>query len=211
MARHGARVMHARAAESAMEAGVPVRVRSTFSDGPGTLVTDADGVAHLAQRRVATAISHVDHVTRFIVTLPASDESADHMAAQTRIYETMADADVSLDMFTPVGETMAFSTAAHDVPRAVSALDSLGLPYAIETGLAKVTLVGAGMHGVPGVMARMAAALRDAKVTVKQTADSHATISVLVCQNMRYRAVEALHTAFGLGADTDDDRPAHAS
>jgi aspartate kinase len=211
MARHGSRVMHAPAAESAMDAGIPVRIRSTFSDGPGTLVTDAGSVGRTAPRRIATAVSHVDHVARFVVTLPADDDSGDHMDAQTRLYETMADADVSLDMFTPVGKTLVFSTAEGDVPRAMSALDSLPLPYEVETGLAKVTLIGAGMHGIPGVMARMSAALRDADVTVKQTADSHATISVLVWQNMRYRAVEALHGAFGLDAGADSEHPAPAS
>jgi aspartate kinase len=62
-----------------------------------------------------------------------------------------------------------------------------------------VTLVGAGMHGVPGVMARVAQALSDAGCDIVQVADSHYTISVLVAESASRRAIEALHREFELG------------
>ena len=62
-----------------------------------------------------------------------------------------------------------------------------------------MTLVGAGMHGVPGVMARLAEALSGAGIGILQTADSHSTISVLVRGERCADAVGALHDAFGLG------------
>jgi aspartate kinase len=148
---------------------------------------------------VATGVPHVDHVARVTVSLPDGDGGA-HMEAQTRVYRTMADADVSLDMFTPCGPSLVFNIPEGDVAAAMRALDALELPYGVETGLAKVTLVGAGMHGVPGVMARLAEALRSAGVGILQAADSHATISVLVWQNDRSAAVSALHREFDLGA-----------
>lgn len=199
LARAGSRVVHAPAAEAAMKAGVPLRVRSTFSDAPGTLLTDAEGVSLAQAPRVATAVSHVDGVSRFCVTLPPDDESGDHMEAQTRVYASMAQAGVSLDMFTPCRELLVFSTREVDVAIAAGTLERLGLPFDVEEGLAKVTLVGAGMHGVPGVMAKLAQALDAAGVTIRQVSDSHATISVLVCQDTRQRAVKALHEAFSLG------------
>jgi aspartate kinase len=82
----------------------------------------------------------------------------------------------------------------------MAALDRIGLPYAVETGLAKVTLVGAGMHGVPGVMARVASALSHAEVDVLQVSDSHTTISVLVGSARKRTAIAALHQAFKLGS-----------
>ncbi len=199
MARHGSRIVHAPAAEIAMDAGIPIRVCSTFSGATGTLVTDAETLRSIGVQRVATAISHVDHIARFTVALPPDDEDGGHMRAQTRIYRSMADADVSLDMFTPCGDELVFSTQESDVPHTVGVLDAIALPYTMETGLAKVTLVGAGMHGVPGVMARLAEALDAVGVTIRQVADSHATISLLVCQNMRDQAVEAIHDAFHMG------------
>jgi len=77
----------------------------------------------------------------------------------------------------------------------------LGVRSEVERGLAKVTVVGAGMHGVPGVMARVAEALAGAGVEMLQVADSHYTISVLVGQGSALAAIEALHSAFGLGVE----------
>lgn len=196
MARHGARVVHTPAAELALASGLAVRVRNTYTDHPGTLVAD---IAAYRPDRVATAVSHSDRVARLRVSLPAPEGTRAHMAAQARVYRAMADACVSLDMFTPVGETLVFAVAEDSLDRASEVLSSLGLTYRVQAALSKVTLVGAGMHGVPGVMARMAEYLDRAGVTVLQTADSHATISVLVPSEECRPAVEALHDGFGLG------------
>lgn len=198
MAHGGAKVMHAPAAELAMHGGVPLRVRNTFSGAPGTLVSDVAPPAG-----VATAVSHVDGVAQLRVTLPDATCEADmaRMDAQTRVYERLARSDVSLDMFTPCCERLVFTVAEDSLPAAMRVLDDLAMPYEITTALAKVTLVGAGMRGVPGVMAAVARALCAAEVPILQTADSHTTISVLVWQNMRKAAVEALHEAFGLAQE----------
>jgi aspartate kinase len=199
MARHGSRVMHAPAAEMAMAAHVPVRIRNTFSDASGTLIADAERIAEARRASVATAVSHTDGIARVTVHLPAEEEQAGAMAEMTRVFAAMASADVSLDMFTPFGNSLVFSVDESSLPSAMRALDRIGLPYAVETGLTRVTLVGAGMHGVPGVMARVAAALSHADVDVLQVADSHTTISVLVSTQNERTAIAALHAAFDLG------------
>ena len=196
MARHGARVVHTPAAELALEAGLTVRVRNTFSDHPGTLVAD---LAAYQPRSVATAVSHATGITRIRVSLPATEGAHEHMAAQALIYRALADAGVSLDMFTPVGDALVFTLVDTEVPSARSALHALGYAFDIRGELAKVTLIGAGMHGVPGVVARVAEYLLNAGVTVLQTADSHTTISVLVTAADAERAIGALHEGFALG------------
>lgn len=196
MAQHGARVVHTPAAEMAAASGLPVRVRNTFSDHPGTLVAD---IAAYQPRSVATAVSQIRGVARFTVDLEAPTGSRQHTAAQTAVFTAMADAGISLDMFTPADGTLVFSVASDDVEEAKAALDRLGRPFTVEQPLAKVTLIGAGMHGVPGVMARVARCLDDAGATILQTADSHATISVLVPDHQAERAVRALHDGFRLG------------
>lgn len=198
MARSGAKVMHAPAAETAMNAGVPVWVRNTFTGHRGTMVADAARLAADRARKVATAVSHSDGIGRLHVPLPAG---AKRGPALTAIFRAMADAGVSLDMFTPFGDTLAFSVGEDSVGAATAVLDAIGASHTIETGLAKVTLVGAGMHGVPGVMARVAESLAKAGVDVLQVADSHYTISVLVPQDASRRAISALHAEFGLGVE----------
>lgn len=197
MARHGSRVVHTPAAELALSSGLALRVRNTFTDHPGTLVAD---IASYRPEKVATAVSHVAGITRIRVTLPAPEGTRAHMAAQTRVYRAMADAGVSLDMFTPLGEHLVFTVPDAAIDSACAVLGDLDLTYRVDPGLSKVTLVGAGMHGVPGVMASVAQFLDVAGVTVLQTADSHTTISVLVSAADMQTAIAALHDGFGLGA-----------
>lgn len=196
MAAHGSRVVHTPAAELALASGLSVRVRNTYSDHPGTEVAD---IAAYRPASVATAVSHAAGIVRFRVDLPAAEGTPAHMRAQSRVYGAMADAGVSLDMFTPVGEVLVFTVAAASHETARGVLADLGMDYEVQSELAKVTLVGAGMHGVPGVMARIATYLADEGVEVFQVADSHTTISVLVDSEKAADAVHALHEGFGLG------------
>lgn len=196
MARHGSRVVHTPAAELALASGLSVRVRNTYTDHPGTRVAD---IASYRPSSLATAVSHSAGAARVRVELPPEEDARAHMRAQTRVYRAMADAGVSLDMFTPSKTALVLTLAETDAARAREVLDALGMSYEVLTGLAKVTLVGAGMHGVPGVMARMAESLAAADVNVLQIADSHTTISVLLKADEADRAVEALHAGFSLG------------
>lgn len=197
MAQHGSRVVHTPAAELAAASGIEVRVRNTYSDHPGTLVAD---ISAYQLRSVATAVSHMRGVVRFAVDLDAAAGTPMHTSAQTAVFEAMADASVSLDMFTPAGDTLHFTVDASDAQVASEALARLGRTFTVEQPLAKVTLIGAGMHGVPGVMARVARYLHDAGVPILQAADSHTTISVLVPDESAGIAVRALHEGFELGS-----------
>jgi aspartate kinase len=201
MARSGCRVVHTPAAELALSSGLTVRVRNTFSDHDGTFVTD---IAGYRPNSVATAISHVTGIARMRVALGADEGSLGHMAAQTRVYRAMADAGVSLDMFTPVGDSLVFTVRESVLDHAAEVIHNLALLHQSHRGLAKVTLVGAGMHGVPGVMARIAESLTAAGVDIYQAADSHTTISVLIPAEQTEIAVAALHNGFELGASVGE-------
>jgi aspartate kinase len=197
MAQAGSKIVHTPAAELALNSGIAVRVRNTFSDHPGTLVAD---IASYKPDRVATAISDARGVVRVRVTLGGPEGSPEHMRGQRRLYRAMANAGVSLDMFTPGGDGLVFTVPATSLDIVKDVLAFLGMEASVKQGLAKVTLVGAGMHGVPGVMAHMSEVLDDAGVRVYQTADSHTTISVLVPEMDAEAAVRALHDGFELGS-----------
>lgn len=195
MARHGSKVVHTPAAELALSSGIGLRVKNTFSDHSGTEVVDMRAYAPAG---VATAVSHTEGIARFTVALPGPEDSPEHMGAQTQVYRSMAQAEVSLDMFTPAAGSLIFTVPESSAPMASVVLDRLGMGFAVRHGLAKVTLVGAGMHGVPGVMSAMADHLANAGVHILQTADSHTTISALVPATEVLTAVRALHHAFSL-------------
>lgn len=96
-------------------------------------------------------------------------------------------------------DRIAFIVEGKSQARVKALLAELDWPYHLVDGLAKVSAVGAGMHGVPGVMAKVAKALQDAGVEILQTSDSHANISCLVREEKVKAAVAALHREFELG------------
>jgi aspartate kinase len=196
MARHGSKVVHAPAAELALQSGVRMRVRNTFSTHEGTEVVSLD---RFRPDSVATAVSTIADITRLRVRLPyAKDDAQAHMDAQTKVYHLMADASISIDMFTPMNDRLVFSIAAASTDEATAILVSEGFEVAVRRNLGKVTLVGSGMHGIPGVMARVAQSLREKGIDILQVADSHATISLLVDESDLILAAQVLHRAFGL-------------
>jgi aspartate kinase len=196
MARHGSKVVHAPAAELALRSGIPMRVRSTFHEGEGTEVVSLDA---FRPDSVATAVTCAAGITRLRVRLPyAKDEPWAHMEAQTEVYRLMADAGISIDMFTPMNDRLVFSVADARADDARAILSEAGFEVAVRASLGKVTLVGSGMHGVPGVMARVATCLARVGIDILQVADSHATISLLVDEGDLDEAAQELHRAFGL-------------
>ncbi len=196
MARSGSKIVHTPAAELALQSKITMRVRSTFSVSPGTAVVD---IANFKPDALATAVSTVDDISRIRVRLPYVKEDASaHMDTQTRVYQAMADAGISIDMFTPMNDRLVFSVPAQAAERARAILAGFGFDVAVRDNLAKVTLVGSGMHGVPGVMAKVADCLSKADIDILQVADSHATISVLVDSHDMKTAAQTLHTTFGL-------------
>jgi aspartate kinase len=196
MAKHGSKIVHTPAAELTLQSGVSMRVRNTFSEHEGTEVVSLD---RFRPDSVATAVTTASGITRLRIRLPyVKDDPKAHMAAQTRAYRLMADAAISIDMFTPMNDRLVFSLAEHLAENATSILAAEGFEVAVRAGLGKVTLVGSGMHGVPGVMARVAQCLSDGGIDVLQIADSHATISLLVDAGDLIPAARLLHHAFGL-------------
>ena len=112
-----------------------MRVRNTFTDAEGTAVCD---VSAYRPHSVATAVSFTPDVARVRVALPAPEGTRAHMSAQARVYRAMADAGVSLDMFTPVGETLVFSVSEDALARAGEVLADVGLTHQVRAGLAVI-------------------------------------------------------------------------
>ena len=195
LVRMGSRIVHTPAAELAQKSGVNLLVKNTYSNHPGTVVRSME--VH-KNSEAATAISCKSGITRFIVDLCREEGCVAHIKAQAAVYKAVADAGVSLDMFTPAGNSLYFTVDSSDSDKVIEVLRQLGVTANAMEGLAKVTVIGAAMHGVPGIMSRIATPLAQAGIDVWQTADSHATISVLVRETEAQQAQVVLHTAFGL-------------
>jgi aspartate kinase len=202
LVRCGSRIVHTPAAELAQKSGVNLLVKNTYSNHPGTTVS----MEVSKNSEAASAIAVKNGISRFIIDLGYDEGCAAHIQAQAEIYQAVANASVSLDMFTPAGRKLYFTVDSERACKTVDTLKMLDYNAVVTDGLAKVTIIGAAMHGIPGVMSRIAMPLAMAGIDVWQTADSHATISVLVRESDALQAQVVLHTALGLDADIE---PAH--
>lgn len=200
MAYQGAKVIHPRAVEIAMQRNIPLRIKSTFSDAPGTLVTNMHpdrGVGtDITTDRIITGIAHTPNVTQLRVL---TEDIQDKLLTDKRIFKAMALADISVDFISVQPEAVLYTVRDEVAPKAVKILQNMGFEPEVVTSCAKVSIVGAGIAGVPGVMADMVEALSDAAVTILQSADSHTTIWVLVHKEDMVTAVQTLHQKFQLG------------
>lgn len=196
MAYQGAKVIHPRAVEIAMEANVPIRVRSTFSDNEGTLVAKSDN-EDIADRslkdRFVTGIAHVSPVTQ--IKVAAQDGQYD---LSLNVFKAMAIHKISVDFINVNISGVTYTVFHHESDRAISVLQSMGYSPEFITECAKVSVIGGGMNGVPGIMARIVEALTERDIPILQSADSNATIWVLVKEADMVDAIQALHHSFQL-------------
>ena len=175
MAHQGAKVIHPRAVEIAMKKNIPLIVKSTFSDAPGTLITN-----DCAETEEDTSINHED------------------IASGRKLFEDLADAGISVGCLNLSESNAMFAVFADDVEHTNKVLNGTDFEYTLTEDCAKVSVVGSAMRGVPGVMANFVAALTGCKISILQTVDSDTTISAIIKQEHLIDAVKALHKAFKL-------------
>lgn len=195
MARLGAKVIHPRAVEIAQHARMPVRVRSTFSDEPGTLVTndEAELGNHAVRDRHVTGIAHVSGVTQ--ISVKAIDGRID---MQLQVFQTMARHGISVDFINVTPSGAVYTVFDGAASRAVELLVEAGFAPTAVPGCAKLSVIGGGMNGEPGVMARIVEALTEQGISIMQSADSNTTIWVLVRESDMVNALRSLHAKFDL-------------
>jgi aspartate kinase len=198
MAASGAGVLMLRAVELARAHDVPIQARSTFSEDPGTLVH-----GEAMEQALVTAVTHsLDEVVFVLHGLP--DEPGSVAAVFDAVAREHVNVDTILQNLPSEVAELSFSVPAEDVPGARRALasvsESLGSFRTEEVdGLAKVSLVGAGMRSHPGVAARMFRTLADAGVSLRLISTSPIKISCMIDRADVERAVRGLHDAFTLG------------
>ena len=202
LAYQGAKVIHPRAVEIAMQKNIPLRVKSTFSDAPGTLITnqlDQDTIeleSAITGDRIVTGIAHTPNVTQLRVD---TFEQRAIPQVDLKIFKAMALADISVDFITVLPAEVLFTVKDEVAGKAVKILNNMGFEVGTRPSCAKVSIVGGGISGATGVMAQVLEALTNSGIQVLQSADSNTTIWVLVQKNDMVNAVRSLHQSFGLG------------
>ena len=206
MSASGAGVLQLRSVEYARNHGVRIHCRSSFEDGPGTVVVSEE---ETMEHPLVTAVTHSTAETRLtLLGVP------DRPGVAARIFRTLADANVNVDMIIqnePLAgrrADMSFTVARDDGRIARQALDALigelGIEQvAADESMGKVSIIGAGMRSHPGVAATVFTVLGEAGINIEMISTSPIKISCIIDGERVPEAVRGLHSAFGLeGEDT---------
>ncbi len=201
LAASGAKVLQVRSVEYARNHGVDIHVRSSFTYTEGTWVTEGPPMEAATISGVAHEVSEAKLVIRRVPDKPG---------VAARIFTALADANINIDMIVQNvaadGTTdISLTLPSDDGPAALRLLeglrDEVGIEeVALDEGIGKVSLVGAGMKTHPGVAARMFSALSEAGVNIDMISTSTIRISVVIREQDVPVAVRAVHDAFELGA-----------
>ena len=200
LAAVGARVMHPRAVEIGELYGVRIHVRSSFHKRPGTMIVSE--VPMEDRNRVRGVAAELGVAKLTVLGVP------DRPGVAAAIFEPLSDAGISVDVIVQNVSTHGHTDLTFTVSDA-AASQSLKLvePVAIEVGaggvshaggLAKVSLVGTGMLGTPGIAARMFRTLAEAGINIEMISTSEIRITCIVRRDHAEPAARALHSAFQL-------------
>ncbi len=201
MASQGAKVLQARAVAMAMRHGVRLRVLSSFTDSPGTLVVDED---EIVEEQMVSGIAYSRDEAK--ITLIGVHDKPGVAAA---IFGPLADANVNVDMIVqnvsaegPMTD-MTFTVTKADLARAVALLEDGEREFEYKTlvsdgNLVKVSVIGVGMRSHAGVAARMFQSLADKGINIQVISTSEIKIAVLIAEEYLELALRALHSAYGL-------------
>lgn len=195
MASEGAKVLHKRCVAPAEKFEVPLRVKSALADSPGTLICSEIEKEALERRRVVTSIVHVPDMAQIEVDLI---DAADRSKIRLTLLKMMGEKGISLDLINIVRERLYFIVNENRVGEVAEICEQMDLPLKIVHNCSKVSCIGIGMKGTPGVMAAIQEALADAGVNVLHATDSHITISCLIKSKDLKKAASALSKKFRL-------------
>lgn len=208
MAASGTKILHLRCVEYARQYNIPLHVRSSFSQKPGTWIVSEVEESKGMEQPIISGVSHDRSEAKItVVGVP------DKVGEAATIFKALADAEINIDMI--VQNVSAVSTSRTDisftVPKdsgkeAIAALKKVqekvgydSLRYDDKIG--KVSLIGAGMRSYPGVTARFFDAIAASGTNVEMISTSEIRISVVVVEDQVDAAVRAAHSEFQLDAD----------
>jgi aspartate kinase len=211
MAACGAKVLIPRCVEYARRYGLPIHVRSSFSDKIGTWVSEHagnDSEEAGMEQAIISGVAHDRSEAKItVVGVP------DRVGTAARIFGLIAESGINIDMIvqnvsavatgrTDISFTLPGAEGQRALERLRAAQETLGFQELLyDDRIGKVSVIGAGMRSHPGVSAKFFAALAEAGVNIQMITTSEIRISVVVGQADVDVAVNATHKSFGLDAD----------
>jgi aspartate kinase len=200
LAHQGAQVMQVRAVELGWVNDVVIEVLSSFEDAPGTQIREDPLVE---QRNKVRGLAHDRNVAKITLV-----EVPDRPGVARSVFGPLADAGINVDMIVQnVGHggstDLSFTVPRVELAKAKRILEplirDLGFrDMTTDSSVAKVSIVGAGIHNAPGYAAQMFGTLADAGINIEMISTSEIRITTIIAEDRVEDAVRALHAAFAL-------------
>jgi len=185
MANEGAKVLHTRCVEIANKHNLRLFVKNTFSNHEGTKI-----IKKQKSKNVVSGLIHRTDITDFYTDFSKFKNISD---LQKLFLKNMAKLGISLDLININRNIIYFSISDQDRQKTENYLRNSNIPYNIRTNCAKVSCVGIGMKGTPGVMASIFQIMFQEGIKVYRSVDSFINISCLIDGKDLNRAIKALH------------------
>lgn len=187
LADQGAKVVHPRAVEYALSGNIPLIIKNTVSDAPGTIITNSRGCADNS----VTGITSMANKTQVIISF--SDNCS---IMGNDIFELLSKRNISIDLVNIFPGQEIFTVDSADTAEVEDILKQLCAEYRIINNCSKVALVGNTKRGMPEVMSKLLRTLECSNVNVLQTVNSHTAIWCLIKEADNNKALNELHNVF---------------
>ena len=209
MASLGSKVLQIRAVEFAGKFGVPLRVLSSFKEGPGTLITCEEDDSNMERPLISGIAFNRDEAKLTLRGVPDKPGVASH------ILGPVGDANIEVDMIVQnIGgnstNDFTFTVHRNEYHKAIEVLTKVAKDVGAaelisDDKIAKVSVVGVGMRSHAGVASTMFRSLAEESINIQMISTSEIKISVVIEEKYLELAVRALHTAFDLDVHEDKD------
>lgn len=193
-ADQGAKVIHPGAVEIAAKGNIPLVIKNTLNNCKGTIIS---GKTMQISSNVIDGITSMDKRVQVTVECDKNKNNENYYV----LFDELANNLISLDLINVFLNQKIFTIDEKDMENLKIIMENLGLQYSYIEECTKISLIGSGMRGIPGVMAKILKILAKENIQILQTADSHTTIWCLVGSKDVEKAINALHTEFKLGAE----------
>jgi len=205
MASLGAGVLHPRSVELGLKYGIPIHVRSSFNDNPGTIVKESK--ANMEKSLAVTGVAYDSNVAKIGLY-----DVFDRPGIAYKLFKALSEAKVNVDMIVQSAmrneiNNISFTCSRGDLKKALEVVEQL-MPelgsdgVTADDNVAKISIVGAGMVSNPGVAAQMFSALSEEGINLQMISTSEIKISCIIQDSETHKAVKALHRAFNLAVGT---------
>lgn len=193
MAIDGAKVVDHKAIEVAKDNGRILKIKNTFSDAEGTIITSDEVVDKSNKNKnLITAVTARTNVSQYTVHIDSKNEKNEALLVDM---ERMG---ISIDLINFFDDRKVYTINSKDILNMNFILENLKLDYFIIKNCSKIAVIGHRINGIPGVMKRIVLALNKKNIEILQSSDSNTTIWCLVREADTTNAIIILHDEFEL-------------